>query len=101
MDWSRTKNGIAARLLHVVTRLFDLPTLVVCDSWFANYSLLCELHRTLGVQVHMLSRLRVSCVLYDMPERKKNPGRGRPRKYGERLQGDQTRNRRARQPVPK
>ena len=84
-DWSKTKNGIAARLLQFVTRLFDLPTLVVCDSWFGNGSLLRELRRTLGVQVHMLSRLRVSCVLYQMPERKKNPGRGRPSKYGERL----------------
>ncbi len=58
---------------------------MVCDSWFGNRSLLRELRRTLGRQVHMLSRLRVSCALYDIPEHKKNPGRGRPRKYGERL----------------
>lgn len=84
-DWSKTKNGIAARLLSFVARLFELPTLVVCDSWFGNRSLLCELRSTLGGQVHMLSRLRVTCALYDMPEHKKNPGRGRPPKYGERL----------------
>ena len=84
-DWSKTKNGIAARLLRFVSRFFEMPMLVVCDSWFGNRSLLHELRRTLGAPVHMLSRLRISCVLYQIPEKKQNPGRGRPRKYGERL----------------
>lgn len=85
-DWHKTKNGIAARLVCFAVRLFDLPVLAVCDSWFGNSSLLRELRKMLGAEnVHMLSRLRISSVLYDMPGKKKNPGRGRPRKYGKRL----------------
>lgn len=85
-SWHKTKNGIAVRLVCFVVRLFNLPVLVICDSWFGNSRLLRELRKLLGVEnVHMLSRLRISSALYAMPQKKENPGRGRPRKYGERL----------------
>ena len=84
-NWHKTKNGIAARLVCFVVRLFGLPVLVVCDSWFGNCKLLQELRKMLGENVHMLSRLRVSSALYDIAEKKEKRGRGRPRKYGKRL----------------
>ena len=85
-DWHKTKNGIAANLLCFVVRLFNLPVLIICDSWFGNCRLLQEMRKALGEEnVNMLSRLRVSCALFTMPEKKEKPGRGRPRKYGRRL----------------
>jgi IS4 transposase len=85
-DWHTTKNGIAAVLVDAIRRRFQLPTLVIADSWFGNYPLLRELREQAGLpKVDMLSRLRISCALYDMPKAKKKRTRGRPRKYGRRL----------------
>lgn len=82
--WTDTKGGIAAALVNGIRRLFQLPVLVVCDSWFGNHSLLKALREAAGLpDVHILSRLRVSCVLHAMPVT--SAKRGRPRKYGERL----------------
>jgi len=85
-DWRETKNGIAVTLLHTVARLFNLPVLVVCDSWFGNCAFLQGLRKALGGRMtHVLSRLRVSCALFEMPEKEARAKRGRPRKYGNRL----------------
>jgi len=83
--WKNTKCGIAAALVNGLRRLFHLPVLVVCDSWFGNHALLKALRQAGGLpDVNILSRLRVSCVLHQLPP--VAPGkRGRPRTYGKRL----------------
>lgn len=84
--WQKTKSGIAARLVNSIRNWFLLPTLVVCDSWFGSYPLLKELRRQLDLPtVHILTRLRISSVLYDLPEATTQTHRGRRRKYGQRL----------------
>jgi len=84
--WQKTKSGIAAQLVNGIRKLFFLPTLVVCDSWFGSYPLLRELRRQVELPaVHILSRLRISCVLYELPEIENGTQRGRPRKYGRKL----------------
>lgn len=83
--WQDTKCGIAAALVNGLRQLFELPVLVVCDSWFGNHTLLKALRESAGLaEVHILSRLRVSCVLHDLPATVPAK-RGRPRKYGQRL----------------
>ncbi len=85
-QWQHTKSGIAAELVNGMRRLFQTQTLVVCDSWFGTYPLLKELRRQIDLPtVHILSRLRISCALHDLPVFPKNSNRGRNRKYGERL----------------
>ena len=85
-QWQKTKSGIAAELVSAIRRLFQLPTLVICDSWFGTYPLLKELRRNIDApDTHILSRLRISSVLYDLPEFPKESTRGRNRKYGVRL----------------
>lgn len=84
--WQNTKCGIAAALVNGLQRLFRLPTLVVCDSWFGNHSLLKEIQGADDLpDVHILSRLRISCALHRLPAAVPCGKRGRPRKYGERL----------------
>lgn len=86
--WQKTKCGIAAALVDGIRRLFGLPVLIVCDSWFGNHSLQHELQRDPDLPAaDILSRLRVSCVLYDLPEESAQRKRGRRRKYGRRLPG--------------
>ena len=85
-EWQKTKSGIAAVLVNRIRTLFHAPTLVVCDSWFGTYTLLRELRRPLdSPSVDILTRLRVSCVLYDRPAPPQEGARGRHRKYGDQL----------------
>lgn len=59
--------------------------LLACDSWFGVKTLvkaICDTSR--GGSVHILSRLRINSSLYQLPQLKKG-GRGRPKKYGERI----------------
>jgi len=84
--WQKTKCGIAAALVDGIRKLFGLPVLIVCDSWFGNNSLRREVQRDPDLPAaHILSRLRVSCVLHDVPEAAPKSKRGRRRKYGRRL----------------
>ena len=84
--WQKTKCGIAAALINGIRMLFGLPVLVVCDSWFGNNNLRRELQRDPDLpEAHILSRLRVSCVLHEVPEEPRKRKRGRRRKYGRRL----------------
>ena len=87
--WQKTKSGIAAELVNGIRTIFQAKTLVVCDSWFGTHTLLLrELRRKRELpSVHILTRLRISCVLYELPELTQNTKRGRNRKYGERLPG--------------
>ena len=80
-----TKFAQAVRLITRLAGVFvGVPILVVTDSWFGNQGLLKPLRAALGSRVHLLTRLRVNTVLYDLP--RPAPGQsGRPRKYGARL----------------
>lgn len=83
--WRNTKGGIAAVLVNGLRQLFKFPVLIVCDSWFGNYSLRKALREARDLpDVHILSRLRISCVLHALPG-KPTGKRGRRLKYGERL----------------
>jgi hypothetical protein len=81
----QTKFTQAVRLIVRLAGAFPkVPVLVVTDSWFGNRGLLQPLAAELGARAHLLSRLRVNAVLYDLPT--PCPGKaGRPRKYGVRL----------------
>jgi hypothetical protein len=81
----QTKFAQAVRMIGAVAKVFaEAPILVVADSWFGNAGLLKPLRAELGARAHLLSRLRVNTVLYDLPVAR--PGApGRPRKYGARL----------------
>lgn len=86
-QWQKTKSGIAAELVKKISEFFKFPVLVVCDSWFGTYTVLKGMRNNADpCMIHMLSRLRVSCVLHQLPEQQAGRGkRGRPRTYGERL----------------
>ena len=72
-------------MIAAVAKVFaQAPVLVVADSWFGNAGLLKPLRAELGARAHLLSRLRVNTVLYDLPAAR-TPTPGRPRKYGPRL----------------
>jgi len=82
---SLTKFEQAVSLIdRVALALSPAKILVIPDSWFGNNGLLKPLRSQLGACADVLSRLRVNCVLYPIPEF--HPSRpGRPRKYGSRL----------------
>jgi hypothetical protein len=67
-------------MIGAVAKVFaQAPVLVVADSWFGNAGLLKPLRAELGTRAQLLSRLRVTTVLYDLPVAR--PGSpGRPRK---------------------
>jgi hypothetical protein len=81
----RTKFEQAVNLIDRVARAFSsAKILVITDSWFGNNGLLKPLRSQLGARAEMLSRLRVNCALYEIPEsHSRRPGR--PRKYGRSL----------------
>ena len=83
----KTKFTQAVEMITRIAGVFEsAPVLVVTDSWFGNAGLLKPLRETIGKRGHLLSRLRVNSVLYDLPqEDPTRTRRGRPRKYGARL----------------
>jgi hypothetical protein len=56
--------------------------LIVCDAYYASASLLKSM---IGQGAAMLVRVRNNAVGYAPAVPKKNPGRGRPQKYGKRI----------------
>lgn len=83
-----TKMGQAATMLKAVFDHFQLPVIVVTDSWFGNDGLWSRLDRGREGVFNLLSRLRTNITLYDLAPviaegTKGKPGR--PRKYGKRL----------------
>ncbi len=77
----------AAQMLVKLRDHFKASVLVVADSWFGNNGLWSKLEGA-GESFHLLSRLRTNSTLYALPERLKKGekrGRGRPRKYGDKL----------------
>ena len=64
----QTKFAQAVRLIGRLGAVLPAaPVLVVADSWFGNRGLFQPLRAALGPRAHLLSRLRVNSVLYDIP----------------------------------
>lgn len=81
----KTKFDQASEMLVDIANIFGAPILNVTDSWFGNNGLWKPLHKKLGKQFHLLSRLRSNINLYDIPGTGQNKKAGRPRKYGAKL----------------
>jgi len=83
-----TKMAQAASMLQSIYGFFQIPVLIVCDSWFGNDGLWSLLERGQNGNFHLLSRLRSNIILYDLvpivPENQTAPV-GAPRKYGNRM----------------
>ncbi len=75
----------AAMIIEIASCFAGVPVLVVTDSWFGNNGLFKPVREALGLQFHLLSRLRVSSVLYGLPPERRPKQRGARRKYGEKL----------------
>ena len=74
----------AAKLLLRILRRWrpKHPFLVLMDAWYMKEPLLQDLLRR---EIEVLGQVRKDTALYRPPQRPKNPTRGRPRKYGEKL----------------
>ncbi len=78
----QTKLEEAAQMIIELYHAYKIPVLVVADSWFGNNGLWGPVHKQLGPCFHLISRLRCSSNLFDLPEIRKEKKRGRPKKYG-------------------
>jgi len=71
-------------ITDVAAEFSDANILVVADSWFGNNGMWEPLHKELGRQIHMISRLRSNNNLFAVKPKmdtKRKPGR--PKIYGE------------------
>ncbi len=75
----------AAMIVEIAAYFAGVPVLVVTDSWFGNNGLFKPVRQALGLQFHLLSRLRVTSTLYDLPPERRPKQRGARRKYGPKL----------------
>ena len=75
----------AAMIIAIASHFAGVPVLVVTDSWFGNNGLFKPVREALGLQFHLLSRLRVTSMLYDLPPERTPKQRGAKRKYGQKL----------------
>ena len=75
-QWLNTKSRIGAALVVKLAGIFNCLILIVCDSWFGSLTLLKKVRKHLQQKVDLLSRLRVSVILFDFPENMP-PKRGR------------------------
>jgi hypothetical protein len=75
----------AAMIIEIASCFAGTPVLVVTDSWFGNNGLFKPVREALGLQFHLLSRLRVTSMLYGLPPERRPKQRGAKRKYGEKL----------------
>ena len=75
----------AAMILEIAGHFAGVPVLVVTDSWFGNNGLFKPVREALGLQFHLLSRLRVTSMLYALPSEPTPKQRGAKRKYGQKL----------------
>ena len=83
----RTKHELALELVREVIGMMQAlgsqaGWIIVMDGAYAAGKLLREL---LKLKVHVISRLRRDAQLFDLPTPKRQKGRGRPRKYGNRI----------------
>lgn len=75
----------ATMIVEIASHFAGVPVLVVTDSWFGNNGLFRPVREVLGRQFHLLSRLRVTSMLYGLPPERRAGQRGARRKYGEKL----------------
>ena len=54
-------------IIEIASHFSGSPVLVVTGSWFGNNGLFKPVRQVLGLQFNMLSRLRISSNLYDLP----------------------------------
>ena len=85
--WSfRTKLILAAELVEwcvdILKTWFQKQVMVIVDGAYAKRPFLS---RAIAAGAIVISRLRKDAALYDIPKPVKRRGKGRPRKYGERL----------------
>lgn len=78
----QTKLEQAAQMIIELYQAYNMPVLVVADSWFGNNGLWAPVHKQLGPCFHIISRLRCNSNLFDLPEPIQEKKRGRPKKYG-------------------
>ena len=84
----KSKMEQTASMIKGVFHYYQLPVLVITDSWFGNNGLWSRLDQGWNGDFHLLSRFRTNITLYDhTPVKAANKTRklGRQRKYGERL----------------
>lgn len=79
---NRNKLTIALALLRVLAPVLTVPTRLLCDSWFMRARLVLPL---LSRGIHVMAQARVDTALFLPPQTSGKAGRGRPRKYGQRL----------------
>ncbi len=81
-----TKLDQAADMIIGIAGTFcQAPILTITDSWFGNNGLWKPLRNNLGKRFHMISRLRSNNNIFQLPDQHLKKGRGRPKKYGEKL----------------
>ncbi len=84
----KTKMSQAATMIKAIYNHYQVPVIIVTDSWFGNNGLWSRLDRGKKGAYQLLSRLRVNITLYDLAPviaADTKAGPGRPRKYGKRL----------------
>jgi len=79
---NRNKLTIALALLRVLAPTLMVPARLLCDSWFMRARLVLPL---LTRGIHVIAQARIDTALFLPPDTAGKPGRGRPRKYGQRL----------------
>lgn len=79
---NRNKLAIALALLRVLAPVLTVPTRLLCDSWFMRGRLVLPL---LSRGIQAIAQARIDTALFLTPEATGKSGRGRPRKYGQRL----------------
>lgn len=80
----RTKIQLGGNLIREFMEEFSNSVLIVADSWFGNKSMAKEIGLNICERVHILTRLRIDCLLYEL-QVQQNKGRGRKRIYGKKL----------------
>lgn len=83
-----TKIDIAIKHIKQMSEDFTEEILVACDSWFAVKKLVRFVKDQKRSEViNVLSRLRINSALFQLPEvGTKKASRGRPKKYGKRIE---------------
>ena len=86
IDFQSKHTQAANMITDVAAQFADANILLVADSWFGNNGMWAPLHRELGKQIHMISRLRANNNLFNIqPEMEVKRKPGRPRIYGDKL----------------
>lgn len=78
----KNKLNQAVDMLEQIYQEFNHSILVVADSWFGNNGMWKPARNKIGEKVQLLSRLRCSNNLFDLPQPPSKSQKGRPRKYG-------------------